>query len=123
VRRILRRHVLLERARGRYRDHDLVFCMPDADPLRPNAVSAEFSRLVTESGLPLIRLHDLRHGTCSLLLAGGVPLEFVQMILGHAAPTVTRRVYAHILRDPTAQQVNQALELVTRHRQPSAMQG
>jgi hypothetical protein len=98
-----------------YRDHDLVFCLPDGDPLRPNAVSAEFTRLVRQCGLPPIRLHDLRHGTCSLLLAGGVPWRL--SILGHAAPTVTRRVYAHILRDPTTQQVNQALELVTRHRQ------
>lgn len=41
------------------------------------------------------------------------------IILGHAAPTVTRRVYAQILREPTTQQVTQALELVTRHRQAS----
>ncbi|MFN0280625.1 MAG: tyrosine-type recombinase/integrase, partial [Kineosporiaceae bacterium] len=98
-----------------YRDHDLVFAAPDGDPLRPNAVSAEFSQLVRACGLPQIRLHDLRHSACSLLLAGGVPLEVVQMILGHAAPSVTRRVYAHILRDPTAEQVNQATDLITRH--------
>ncbi len=102
--------------RRTYRDHDLVFATPHGDPLRPNAVSAEFSRLVRACGLPPIRLHDLRHGACSLLLAGGVPLEVVQMILGHAAPSVTRRVYAHILRDPTAEQVNQATDLITRHR-------
>lgn len=104
--------------RRTYRDHDLVFAAPDGDPLRPNAVSAEFARLVRACGLPLIRLHDLRHSACSLLLAGGVPLEVVQMILGHASPSVTRGVYAHILRDPTAEQVNHATDLITRHRPP-----
>ena len=98
-----------------------MFATPDGDPLRPNAVSAEFSRLVSQCGLPQIRLHDLRHSACSLLLAGGVPIEVVQMILGHAAPTVTRRVYAHILRDPTAEQVKQATDLVTRHRPSIAL--
>ncbi len=104
--------------RGFYRDHDLVFVAPDGDPLRPNAVSAEFARLVRACGLPLIRLHDLRHSACSLMLAGGVPLEVVQMILGHASPNVTRRVYAHILRDPTTEQVDHATDLITRHRPP-----
>ena len=33
--------------------------------------------------LPPIRLPDMRHGECSLLLSGGVPLEILQMILGH----------------------------------------
>jgi integrase len=66
-------------------------------------------------GLPPIRLHDLRHGACSLLLAGGVPIEVVQLILGHARPT-TRRVYAHVIRGTTAEQVEHATDLVTRHR-------
>lgn len=104
--------------RRTYRDHDLVFATPHGDPPRPNAVSAEFSRLVRACGLPPIRLHDLRHCACSLPLAGGVPLEVVQMILGHAARSVTKRVYAHILRDPTAEQVNQATDLIIRHRPP-----
>ncbi len=63
-----------------------------------------------------IRLHDIRHGACSLLLAGGVPIEVVQMILGHSTPAVTRRVYAHVMRKATAEQVEAASELLTRHR-------
>ena len=65
---------------------------------------------------PVIRLHDMRHGACSLLLAGGVPIEVVQMILGHSSPTVTREVYAHVMKKITAAQVEQASDLLTKHR-------
>ena len=64
-------------------------------------------------GLPVIRLHDSRHGARSLLLAGGVPIDVVQMILGHASPTVTRMVYAHILRAATSAQVEDATQFLT----------
>lgn len=58
----------------------------------------------------------MRHGACSLLLAGGVPIEIVQMILGHSSPDVTRKIYAHLLRGEVGEQVDRATELITRHR-------
>jgi integrase len=99
-----------------YNDHDLIFCRFDGTPLRPDRVTVEFERHVKVCGLPVIRLHDARHGACSLLLAGGVPIEVVQGILGHASPDVTRRVYKHILRKITAKQVEKASKLLTRQR-------
>jgi integrase len=101
---------------GDYDDHDLVFCRADGVPLRPDRVTAAFEDHVKACGLPVIRLHDARHGACSLLLAGGVPIEVVQMILGHASPDITRRIYEHLLRKITAEQVEKATELLTRHR-------
>ena len=50
------------------------------------------------------------------MLAGGVPIELVQMIHGHSSPTVTRQVYAHVMRQTTADQVNTATDLLTRYR-------
>jgi len=79
-------------------------------------VTAEFERHVRACGLPVVRLHDTRHEACSLMLAGGVPIEVVQMILGHASPDVTRRVYKHLMRKETAKQVEKASKLLTRHR-------
>jgi integrase len=87
-----------------YRDHDLVFCRPDGLPLRPDRVTVEFEAHVASCGLPVIRLHDTRHGACSLMLAGGAPIEIVQLILGHSSPEVTRRVYAHLMRATAAKQ-------------------
>ncbi len=99
-----------------YQDHGLVFCRPDGLPLRPDRVTVEFERHVAACGLPVVRLHDTRHGACSLMLAGGVPIEIVQLILGHSSPAVTREVYAHLMRRETSKQVEKAVELLTRHR-------
>ena len=99
-----------------YDDHDLVFCRPDGLPLRPDRVTVAFERHVAACGLPVVRLHDTRHGACSLMLAGGVPIEIVQMILGHSTPEITRRVYAHLMRKNAAEQVEKATDLLTRHR-------
>ena len=76
--------------------------------LRPDQVSREFDAHTSQCELPQINLHDMRHGACSLMLSGGVPVEVVQMILRHSSPAVTRRVYAHLLRGATAEQVEAA---------------
>jgi integrase len=47
---------------------------------------------VAACALPIVRLHDTRHGACSLMLAGGVPIEIVLMILGHSSPEITHRI-------------------------------
>ena len=99
-----------------YREHDLVFCYVDGTPLPPDLLTREFTAHAAACGLPPIRLHDMRHGACSLLLSGGVPLEIVQMILGHSSPAVTRQVYAHLMRKATAGQVEAATTALTRQR-------
>ena len=102
-----------------YSDHDLVFCLPDGTPLRPGRITNAFEAHVKACGLPVVRLHHTRHGACSLLLAGGVPIEVVQMILGHSSPEITRKVYAHLIRRAAADQVEAAAELLTKHRRSS----
>ncbi len=104
-----------------YRDHGLVFCQPDGIPLRPGRVTEVFEEHLRACGLPVIRLHDTRHGACSLLLAGGVPIEIVQMILGHSSPDLTRKVYAHLMRKQAAAQVESATELLTKHRRQATI--
>jgi integrase len=52
--------------------------------------------------LPLIRLHDLRHLHATLLLLEGVPVHVVANRLGHTDPSVTLRVYAHVLRESSS---------------------
>ena len=56
-----------------YSEDDLVFCNHMGLPLRPGGVTAAFEMHVAACALPAIRLHDTRHGTCSLLLPAVCP--------------------------------------------------
>ena len=89
-------------------EHDLMCAGPDGTPMSPSLLSDAHARLLAELGLRSMSLHALRHSACSLMLAGGVPLDIVQMILGHASPEVTRRVYAHLQRGVVGRQVEDA---------------
>lgn len=78
-----------------FRDHDLVFPKPDGDPLHPERVSREFLRRSARSGLPRIRLHDIRHTWATLALASGVHPRIVQERMGHSTIAVTLGTYSH----------------------------
>ena len=67
-----------------HHDHGLVFTRPEGTPIHPDLFSKTFDRLVARSGLPVIRLHDLRHSHASLLLKSRVPAKVVSERLGHA---------------------------------------
>jgi integrase len=55
-----------------------------------------------ERPLPHARLHDLRHLHATTLLLAGVPVHVVAARLGHADPSVTLRVYTHVIRSAEA---------------------
>ncbi|MGO9854531.1 MAG: tyrosine-type recombinase/integrase [Acidimicrobiales bacterium] len=59
--------------------------------MHPQVLSDTFKRLVSQSGLPRIRLHDLRHMHATLLLKAGVPIKVVSERLGHSTPGFTMR--------------------------------
>ena len=63
--------------------------------LHPEWVTKEFRRLAKAAGLPLIRLHDLRHSYASSALAAGVPIEVLSKRLGHSRISITQDVYVH----------------------------
>ncbi|MET9249165.1 tyrosine-type recombinase/integrase [Nonomuraea sp. NPDC003709] len=65
-------------------------------PLHPQQVSDHFYQLAFQVGLPPVRLHDLRHGAASLMLAAGVDLKVVQETLGHVSSTFTRDTYTSV---------------------------
>ena len=80
-----------------YDDDNLVFCTVAGAPLHPPYVSKTFERLVEAGGLPVIRLHDLRHTSATLLLDQGVPLKVVSERLGHSSTSITADLYQHVL--------------------------
>ncbi len=73
-----------------WQESGYLFTAADGSPLHPDWLTRRFRRLVTVSGLPPVRLHDLRHGAASLALAAGADLKTVQALLGHASIVLTR---------------------------------
>jgi integrase len=65
-------------------DSGKVFTRENGERLHPAMISDRFLDLVTAACLPPVRLHDLRHGAASLMLAADVDLKVVQEILGHS---------------------------------------
>jgi integrase len=57
----------------------------------------------TGKPLPAARLHDMRHVHATTLLRAGVPVHVVAARLGHAGPSITLRVYAHVIREQLAE--------------------
>jgi integrase len=64
--------------------------------LSTQSVTHAFPRLLEDMGQERMRVHDLRHGTATLLLAEGTPMRVISEILGHANPALTARLYAHV---------------------------
>ncbi|MEV5892102.1 site-specific integrase [Nonomuraea fuscirosea] len=77
-------------------DSGFVFTQPDGSHLHPQHVSDQFLWLAYLAGLPPIRLHDLRHGAASLMLAAGVEMKVVQETLGHTSSAFTADTYTSV---------------------------
>jgi integrase len=99
VLRAQRKHQLEERLLGgsEWVDSGLVFTMPDGRGWHPDVITRAFARLVERSGLPRIRLHDLRHSHATHLLAAGTNVRVTSERLGHASVAFTLDVYGHVL--------------------------
>jgi len=89
-----------ERARwgNAYLDHGLVFAREDGSPIAPDHLTKKFGQLARAAGVRAIRLHDLRHGQASLMLAADVPLAVVSKRLGHSSIALTADTYSHLLK-------------------------
>ena len=80
--------------------------------LDPSWVSGRFRRLVSGSGLPRIRLHDLRHTHATLALQAGIHPKIVSERLGHATVSLTLDVYSHAVGHMQAEAAAQIASLV-----------
>lgn len=84
-------------AGGAYEESGYLVADELGRPYHPDSVSGWFDDRVKLSGLPRIRLHDTRHTAASLMLASNVPVKVVSEMLGHASPTITLAIYAHVM--------------------------
>jgi site-specific recombinase XerD len=72
--------------------------------------------LTIEAGLPPIRLHDLRHGAASLMLAAGVDLKVVQETLGHSSVVLTANTYTSVYTEVATAAAEATARMVPRAR-------
>ena len=61
------------------------------------AFSTWFKQHRRLSGLPPIRVHDIRHAYVTARLTEGVPLKVVSQHVGHVSPMATMTIYQHVL--------------------------
>lgn len=64
---------------------------------RCNFGSRHWRPLLKKLGIRLRGLHHARHTAASLLLGSGVPVHVVSQVLGHARPSITLDLYAHLM--------------------------
>lgn len=93
--------VLARRCDGRD-DDDLILTTPggaiwrNSNFRRQTQWGAATYRVTGRHG---VRVHDLRHTAASIFIEAGATVVDVAGVLGHASPTTTLNVYAHLLGD------------------------
>ncbi|WP_030688057.1 site-specific integrase [Streptomyces globisporus] len=102
----LRQAAARERAGEKWTDTGYVFTTRTGQPIEPRNLYRSFTRVAKNADLRVVRLHDARHGTATLLTAAGVPPRVVMEILGHSQIAVTMNVYTHVVQDTQREAVS-----------------
>ncbi|MEO3830334.1 site-specific integrase [Actinomadura sp. B10D3] len=89
-----------------------VFTTPTGQPTNPNDVTEQFEQLSMEAGLPPIRLHDLRHGAATFLLAAGHDMKVVQETLRLSSIAIASDIYTSVLPQLARQSAEDAAAIV-----------
>ena len=101
----------------------MVFAEADGSALVPDSVSQRFDRLVIRTGLPPVRLHDLRHLAASLTYRATRDLKLTSQMLGRASTAITEQVHTSVFEDVEREAAEQAAALVPRAHRPAADAG
>jgi integrase len=71
-----------------------------------------YKKMMTETGMPCVPFHALRHSFATLQLQLGQPTKVVSEILGHSTPLITMRLYQHTIggmQDAAMRAIDEAL--------------
>ena len=83
---------------GRLPDDALLFADLEGTLPSPNSISAAWSDFAKAIGMPEVSFHGLRHTHASQLISEGVDIVTISKRLGHAKPTITLAIYAHLFQ-------------------------
>lgn len=91
-----------------------VWTHESGEELHPDWISRRFTRLVELSGLPPVRLHDLRHLAATLSLLAGTDIKVVQEKPGHSSRQITSDTYTSLLPEMTRAEADSVMAVVPR---------
>lgn len=77
-------------------DCDLLFHTKNNTPIAPRNFERSYKAVVERAGIKYLSPHSLRHSFCTDLCRSGVDMKTNQVLMGHADPAVTMRVYQHV---------------------------
>ena len=98
---------------GNLLDDGLLFADLEGTLPSPNSISAAWSDFAKAIGVPEVTFHALRHTHASQLISEGVDIVTISKRLGHAKPTITLAIYAHLFQkddSEAAAAINAALK-------------
>jgi integrase len=105
---------LLREAMGsKWEENNLIFPNMLGKPMAGENLSREFKEVLKENGLSVIRFHDLRHTSISILLDLGTPVNTVQQRAGHSKASVTTDTYGHSISHSEVEAAERLEELLT----------
>jgi len=94
---VLREHRERALAAGRHGADDFVFSTRNGTPLSQRNTTRAIAAAAKAAGLGKVGFHTLRHGFASTLIVElGLDPGQVSRQLGHARPSITLDVYAHL---------------------------
>ena len=78
---------------------DLVFPSRTGHRISGTNLTRALRRIAVAAGVPVIRFHDLRRTSASLLARANVPPSAIQARLGHSTPTLAMQVYTDVYEE------------------------
>jgi integrase len=120
----LRQAEELLRVGVRLNDATFVYAREDGEPIQPRSLTHNWQALVSRTGIPRVRFHDLRHAHATHLLSSGVHPKVASERMGHSKVGITLDLYSHVLpgmQEDAAARVDDALRMALQKRRPKGI--
>ena len=82
-----------------YQDQGFVFCQDSGQPMHPDTVTDWMAKFSERHDLLHINPHAFRHTMASMLYFNKVDTISILKRLGHAQPSTTQNIYAHVIEE------------------------
>jgi integrase len=101
----------------RWTDTGFVAALGDGSPMQPTFITHEWVRIISDTALPRIRFHDLRHAHATHMLSSGIHPKVASERLGHSKVGITLDLYSHVtpgMQEDAAAKMDAALKAAQR---------